>query len=70
MAVVYQVSVEWTEMIDGHIGKSRLLSEVWWVPVLSRPQQRKLGHHGRVSFLELCYGKTSSSSRAIFFYPR
>jgi hypothetical protein len=31
MAVAYQVSMDWTEMIDGNIGEGCLLSEVWWV---------------------------------------
>jgi hypothetical protein len=36
------------QVIDGDVGESALLSEVWWVGVLLRPRQSKLGHHGRI----------------------
>jgi hypothetical protein len=36
--------------IDGHVGEGPMESEVWLVPVWLEPQQKKLGHHGRVGF--------------------
>jgi hypothetical protein len=41
--------MRWVQVIDGHICKGPLLSEVWRVGVLQQPQPSKLGlDHGRV----------------------
>ena len=48
LVVSYAPLMRWVQMIDGDVGESALLSEVWWVGVLLRPRQSKLGHHGRI----------------------
>jgi hypothetical protein len=60
-----EASLEWMEMIGGDVGEGSKMLEVWRVAVLSRPQQRKLGHH---AWSSLIFG-VMREVRAIF-YPR